>query len=166
MEGRRGHLQFHTFIRRFVYRWHLAMQGMNQWPKVSKYMRKSQKLYSINCGQNGHVYKTNIRTFMHSFYTLPWWCVFLKHKIKCWPHFFSAQIEWLNVLSILTVHLLSKNRMLRQPGRSIEWFCMAPLGCGDRRKRPAKFFLTMCLIWHAINKSECKVELNFDNFFR
>ena len=42
--------------------------------------------------------------------------------------------------------------------------CMAPLGCGGRRKRPAKFFLTICLIWHSINKSECKVELNFDNF--
>ena len=24
--------------------------------------------------------------------------------------------------------------------------------------------LTMCLIWHSINKSECKIELNFDNF--
>ena len=41
---------------------------------------------------------------------------------------------------------------------------MAPLGCGGRRKRPAKFFMTMCLIWHSINKSVCKVELNFDNF--
>ena len=33
-----------------------------------------------------------------------------------------------------------------------------------RRKRPAKFFLTMCLIWHTINEPECKAELNFDNF--
>ena len=81
----RGQLQFHTFRRRFVYRWYLTMQGMNTWPKVSNYRRRSQKLYSINCGQDGHVYKTNIGTFIHSYYILPWWCVFLKHKIQCWP---------------------------------------------------------------------------------
>ena len=60
MKGRRGHLQFHTFSRRFVYRWHLTMQGMKIWPKVSNYRRRSQKLCSINCGQDGHVHKTNI----------------------------------------------------------------------------------------------------------
>ena len=60
MEGRRGHLKFHTFSRRFVYRLHLTMQGMKAWSKVSKYRRRSQQLYSINCGQDGHVYKTNI----------------------------------------------------------------------------------------------------------
>ena len=31
----------------------------------------SKVIYSINYGQDGHVFKTNIRTFIHSFYTLP-----------------------------------------------------------------------------------------------
>ena len=47
MEGRRGHLEFYTFCKRFVYRWHLNMQGMKTWPKVLKYRRRYQKLYSI-----------------------------------------------------------------------------------------------------------------------
>ena len=93
MEGRRGHLQFHTLSRRFVYRWHLTMQGMRTWQKLSNYRKRSQKRYSINCGQDDHVYKTNIRTFIHSFYTLPWWCVFLKHKIKCLPIFFLHRLN-------------------------------------------------------------------------
>ena len=53
MEGRRTHLQFLTFRRRFVCRWHLTMQGIETSPKVSKYRRRSQKLYSINCGHDG-----------------------------------------------------------------------------------------------------------------
>ena len=113
MEGRRGHLQFRTFSRKFIYRWHLTMEGMKTWPNLSKYRRRSQKLYSINCGQDGHVYKTNICTFIHSFYTLPWWCVFLKHKIQCWPICVSAQIEKQYVMSKPTVHLVSKNWTLR-----------------------------------------------------
>ena len=59
-------MQVHTFSRRYVYRWHLTMQGMKTWPKVSKDKRWSQKLYSINCGQDGRVYKTNI-TFVYPF---------------------------------------------------------------------------------------------------
>ena len=97
MEGRRGHLQFHTLSRRFVYRWYLTMQGTKTWPKESKYRRRSQKLYSINYGQDGHVCKTNLRTFIHAFYTLPLWCVFLKHKIQCWPFFLhrlNGNIFW------------------------------------------------------------------------
>ena len=37
--------------------------------KVVKLQEKvqNQKLYSINCGQDGHVYRTNIRKFIHSF---------------------------------------------------------------------------------------------------
>ena len=50
---------------------YLTLQDMKTWPKVTKYRRRSQKLYSINCGQDGHVYKTYICTFIHSFYTLP-----------------------------------------------------------------------------------------------
>ena len=71
------------------------MHGMNTWPKMSNYRRRSQKLYSINCGQEGHVYKTNIGTFIHSYYTLPWWCIFLKHKIQCGPNYliFYAHME-------------------------------------------------------------------------
>ena len=34
-------------------------------------IQKVLKIYSINCGQDGHVYKTKIRTFIHSIYTLP-----------------------------------------------------------------------------------------------
>ena len=60
---------FHTLSRMFVYRWHLTMQSMKTWPKVSKYRRRSQKLYPIKCGHDGHVYKTNIRMCIHSFYT-------------------------------------------------------------------------------------------------
>ena len=62
---------FHTFNRRFVYRWHLTMQGMKTLSKLSNDRRRSQKLYSVNCGDKGHVYKTNIRMFIHLFYTLP-----------------------------------------------------------------------------------------------
>ena len=69
MEGWRGHFQFQTFSRRFVYCWHLTMQGMRAWPKLSNYRRRSQKWYSINCGHDSHVFKTNIRTFIHSFYS-------------------------------------------------------------------------------------------------
>ena len=65
MYGRtEGHL--HTFSKRFVYRWHLTMQGIKTWPKVSKYRRRSQKLYLINCGQDGHVYKTH-NTYVYPF---------------------------------------------------------------------------------------------------
>ena len=32
-------------------------------------------------------------------------------------------------------------------------------------KTAREIFLTVCLIWHSINKSECKVELKVDNFF-
>ena len=91
--GKEGSLKFHTFSRRFVYSWVLTMQGMKTWPKVSKCRRRSQKSYPISCGQDGHVYKTNILTFIHSFYTLPWWCVFLKHKIQCWPNFFLRRLN-------------------------------------------------------------------------
>ena len=96
MEGRRGHLEFHTF-RRFFYRLHLIMQGMKTWPNMSQYRRRCLKLHSINCGC--HVYKTNIRTFIHSFDTLPWWCVFLKHKIQCWPIFFGT--DWIMAIIII-----------------------------------------------------------------
>ena len=87
MEGRRGHLRFHKFSRRFVNRWHLTRQCTKTWSKVSEY-RRSQNLYSINCGQDGYVYKTNTCVSIHSYYTLPWCCVFLKHKIQCWPNCF------------------------------------------------------------------------------
>ena len=36
-----------------------------------------------------------------------------KHKNSVFTKFFSAQIEWQYVLSITTVHLVSKNRTLR-----------------------------------------------------
>ena len=67
MERRRGQLQFHTFSGRFVYRLHLTIQGMKTWPKVSKYRRRSKKLYSINCGQIGHFIKlTYVRLSIYS----------------------------------------------------------------------------------------------------
>ena len=114
MERRRGHLQFHTFSRRFVYRWHLTMQGMKTWPKLSNYRRRSQKwyMYSLTCGQDGHVYKTNIRTFIHSFYTLPWWCVFLKHKIQCWPIFFCT--DWMAIRTEYTDSTLDQQWLPNQ----------------------------------------------------
>ena len=40
MEGRRGRLQFNTFRRRFVYRWHLTMRGMKTWSKLFKIQDK------------------------------------------------------------------------------------------------------------------------------
>ena len=67
MEGRKSHFQFHILSRRFVYRLHSTMQGMRAWQKLSNYRRRSQTWYLINCGHDGHVYKTNTRTFMHSF---------------------------------------------------------------------------------------------------
>ena len=70
------------------------MQCMKTWPKVSKYRRRSQKLYSINCGMGGHVYKTIIRTFFHLFYTSSWCCFFLKHKIQCWQILFCT--DWMH----------------------------------------------------------------------
>ena len=71
MERRRGHFKLDTFSRRFVYRWHFTMQSIRAWPKFSNNRRRSQKLYSINCGHDDHVYKTNynIRTFINSFYS-------------------------------------------------------------------------------------------------
>ena len=42
MERRRGHLQFHTFSGKFVYRWHLTIQGMKILPKVSTYTRREK----------------------------------------------------------------------------------------------------------------------------
>ena len=78
----------------------------------SCYRRRSQKWYSINCGQDGHMYKTNIRTCIHLFYILPYWCVLLNHKINCLPNFY-AHIELRYVLSIPTVHFESKNLTLR-----------------------------------------------------
>ena len=35
MYGRKGHFQFHTFGRGFVYRLYLTMQGMRAWSKLS-----------------------------------------------------------------------------------------------------------------------------------
>ena len=116
MEGRKGHFQFHTFGRRLFYRWYLTMQCMQAWPKLSNYRRRCQKWYSMNCGHNGHVYKTIIRTLIHFnpfiLQPLSWWCIFLKHKIHCWPSF-SALIEWQYVLCIPTVHFVSNNLTLR-----------------------------------------------------
>ena len=68
-------------------------------------------------------------------------------------------MEWQYVLSIQTVHLVSKNQMLRQPGRSIEWFCMAPFGCGGTRKRPAKFFWRCA--WFGIQSINQSAKLNW-----
>ena len=150
----RGNLQFHTFSRRFVYRWYLSMQGMKTWPKMSKYRRMSQKIYSINCGQDGHAYKTNIRTFIHSFYTLPWWCVFLKHKIQCIPIFF---------LSIPTVHLVSQNRTLRSLVVAFNDFAWHLKAVMAGKNSPRKFSDDL-LDLAFINKLECKVKLNFDKF--
>ena len=62
-------LSFHTFSLRFFYRLYLTMQNMRTWPKLSNYRTRSQKWYSINCGHDGHVCKTNIRTFINSFYS-------------------------------------------------------------------------------------------------
>ena len=67
MEGRRGHFKFKTFSRRFAYRWHFTMQSMRALPKLSNYRRRSQKSFSIICGHDGHVYKTNILAFINSF---------------------------------------------------------------------------------------------------
>ena len=47
----------------------------------------------LRCGQDRHVYKIIIRTFIHSFYTLPWWCIFLKHKIQWWPNWFLHRLN-------------------------------------------------------------------------
>ena len=72
MHGRKeGPFTVSHFSMRFVNRWNSTMQGMKAWPNVSKYRRRSQKLYSKNYGQDGHVYNTHILTFVHSFYALP-----------------------------------------------------------------------------------------------
>ena len=46
---------------------HSSFTWINLSIKFSNYRRMSQKIYSINCGHDGHVYKTNIRRFLHSF---------------------------------------------------------------------------------------------------
>ena len=57
------------YSRMFVYRRHLTMQSMRAWLKLSNYRRRSQKWYSINCGHDGHMYKTKIRMLINSFYS-------------------------------------------------------------------------------------------------
>ena len=62
MEGMWSHFKFHTFTRRFVYRWHLTKQSMRacQSCQITGQSLRSDIL-KINCGHDGHVYKTNIR---------------------------------------------------------------------------------------------------------
>ena len=147
-EGRWDHLQFHTFRRKFVYCWHLTMQGMKT--KLSNYRRRSQQLYSINCAQEGHVYKTNIGTFIHSYYTLPWWYVFLSiqfsygifflHRLNGHTFWVYRQYSWyLKILRYgsLAVALSTLYGVIRS------WW---------QAKAARKIFLTMSLIWHSINK--------------
>ena len=139
------------------------MQGTKPWPKVSKYRRRSQTLYSINCGQDGHVYKTNIRTFIHSFYTLQWWCVFLKHKIQRWPFFLCT--DWMAICSEYTDSTLGINKSNATVAWSWHWMILhGAIRLWWQAKTAREIFMTMYLIWHSINKSECKAELNFDNF--
>ena len=76
----------------------------------------------------------------------------------------STHIEWQYVLSIPTVHLVSKILTLREPGRSFWVILHGAIRLWWQAKMARKKILTMCLIWHSINKSEWKVELNFDNF--
>ena len=93
MYGRNeGSFSVSHIYRKFVCCWHLTMQGMRTWPKLSNY-RRSKKWYSINCSQDGHGYKTNIHTFIHSFYTLPWWYVFWKHKTNIEQFFFLHKLN-------------------------------------------------------------------------
>ena len=119
MEGRRGHFQFHTFSRRFVYWWHLTMQGMMAWRKLSDYRKRSQKWYSINCGHDCHVYKTNIRTFIHSFFS------HCHDGVFSWSIKFSVDYFFLHRLNGNTFYVYRKytwylNFTLRYPGCSIE----------------------------------------------
>ena len=88
MEGRRDHFQFHTFGRRFVYNWHLTMQGMRAWPKLSNYRSGYQNWYSINFSQDGHVYNT----YPFILQPLSQCCVFLKHKVQ-WRPFFLHRLN-------------------------------------------------------------------------
>ena len=82
------------------------MQDIKAWPKLSNYSRRSQKLYSINCGQYGPVNKAKIRSFIHSCYTFSSWCVFLKHKIQCWPTFILHLLLIWTLLPNLTFYLI------------------------------------------------------------
>ena len=67
MEGRRIVLSLTQLVVGLFIDWHLTIQSMRAWPKLSKYKRRSKKWYSLNCGHDGYVYKTNIH--INSFYS-------------------------------------------------------------------------------------------------
>ena len=140
------------------------MQGIRALSTLSNDRRRSHKWYSIQWGHDGHVYKTNICAFIHSFYSH---ChdVEFSWSIKFSVVYFFFCTDWMAICSMHTDSALGIRKVNSTVAcRSIEKFCRAPLVCGGKAKTARKFFLTMRLIWHSIDEPEWKVELDFDNF--
>ena len=67
IEGRRGYLQFNAFSKRFVYPWHLTMQGMENMAKVVKLQGKvSEVIFNIVVRMVMCIRLTNVRLSIHS----------------------------------------------------------------------------------------------------
>ena len=147
--------------------------------------------------------RLTIRTFIHSFYKLPWWCVFLKHKIQCWPIFFLYRLNgnmfwtyrqytwYLKIERYGSLVVALNDLLIRTPGpvpfgtcicsnveTILSWtchvygpfefrtslgtsilLCMAPLGCGGRRKQPTEFFWRCA--WFGIQSMNQRATLNW-----
>ena len=120
-ERKEGHFKFHTLSRRFVYRWHITMQSMRAWKKLSN-DRRSMRCYSIKCGHDSYVYRTNLCAFINSFYSHCHdvgfsWSIKLSVDIL-FLHRLMAIRSMYNVYRQYTWYL--QHLTLRQPGRSIE----------------------------------------------
>ena len=108
--------------------------------KVVKLQEKvSEVIFNSIVVCDSHVYKTNIRTFIHSFYRHCHDSAFSWSIQFCVDQIFAAQIKWQYILCIPTVHLVSKHfDLYGSLVVALSNFAEAPLGCGGKAKTVRK----------------------------